>query len=370
MATCSKSLIAYGDTPNFMLGRTLLHDLTQSTEVIDYNTAKERLKFTQKFKYYPVEFFGACVCVLQELYKFFPVEVVLDIIEATQKWLYKIEKKRRDNPNAETPVISFLGANLSLKFEVDLRALYKKQYNTKNPSSKDMRKYVAMFREIANTPIEFRAETTQKGDTLTTSIKEPLLYFAPLPIETEGGKLTNKRGDKPYKVLLEVNAMAVYRVVDVFSKFPLDLPTRLSTANTDNPIYKALIFPLLEMRSSREKNIKTYLTAKARGKKDLPTYPFNCDFYISQIFDLLKFQGLNVRANRLETYIIRACDAFRDKIKIIYKYEIIKNPQGEIIKVRFVFNSQFYKGIEATSNDNEIENTAQNVPMMQTGARV
>ena len=112
MATDSKSLIAYGDTPNLMLGGTLLHNLTQSTEVIGYNTAQERLKFTQKFKYYPVEFFGACVCVLQELYNFFPVEVVLDIVESTQKWLYKIEKKRRDNPNAETPVISFLGAKI------------------------------------------------------------------------------------------------------------------------------------------------------------------------------------------------------------------------------------------------------------------
>ena len=43
MATDSKSLIAHGDTPNLMLGGTLLHNLTQSTEVIGYNTAKERL---------------------------------------------------------------------------------------------------------------------------------------------------------------------------------------------------------------------------------------------------------------------------------------------------------------------------------------
>lgn len=347
-----------------------MHNLTQSNEVVGYDTAQECLRYTRKPKYYPIELFGACICVLQELYKFFPIDYILDIAKATQKALYYFEKRKRENPEAAPKIISFLGASVNLKFEVDLRELYKKQYNGKKPSSNDMRKYVAMFRGIANTPILFEAQTTERGDTLTTSVEEPLLRFDPLPIET-GEKRTHKKGDKPYKILLEVNAMAVYRVLDKFIKFPLDLPARLTTASTDNPVYKSLIYFLLEKRSDIDKKVRAYLAAKAKKKKEIPPYPCKYDFHISQINELLQLCGYKIRPYRLETYIINAFDVFRDKVGIIYKYEIIKNQQGEIVKVSFDFNSQFYKELEAPHNEqqdkNEKSDISQNVaPMMGT----
>lgn len=350
MAEKTKTLITLGESPHLLTGRSLLHNLTQSNEVCEYNTAKERLRYTRKHKYYPIELFGACICVLQELYKYFPVDYIVDIAKATQKALYYFEKRKRENPDTAPQFISFLGADITLKFEIDLRELYKKQYNSKKPGSNDMRKYVALFRDIANTPILFSAETKQGGDTLTTSFNEPLFRFAPLPIET-GEKQPNKKGDKPYKILLKVNAMAVYRVMDTFIKFPLDLPTRLTTASTDNPVYKSLIYLLLEKRSDIDKKVRAYLSAKAKNKKVIPPYPCKYDFHISQITEQLQLQGYKVRPYRLETYIINAFDAFRDKVGIIYKYEIIKNQKGEIINVSFDFNSQFYKELEVPSNE-------------------
>lgn len=347
MAQKAQSLIRVGENPSLITGASLFHNLTQSNDVSGVDTAQERLKHTTKHQYYPIEFFGAIVCVLQELYNYFPVEYIKDLATLTEKTLYYFEKQRREAPENEPKAITFLGTKLS--FEVDLRELYKKQYNTK-PSSNNMRKYVEMFRSIARTPILFEAETKYNGDTLTTSIKEPLLRFAPLPIELGEIRQGGKRGDKPYKITLDVNVMSVYRILSKFVRFPNDLPQRLTAANTDNPVYKALIYPLLERRSDIDKKGRAYMEAKLKGKKDLPPYPFKYDYHISQINEMLNLQGYSVRPYRLENYIINAFDAFRDKVGIIYKYEIIKNQKGEIVKVEFHFNSMFYREAKAPNN--------------------
>lgn len=358
MATNKTTLITNGDSPYFLYSGVMFQNQTQSNVVENYQCDNECIKRGIIDNYPPVELFSAILLLVMETYKQIPQAELLAMAERAEKiWSEKEERFRQLAEDERTSIIT------DFKFDIliNLRALYKEQRGLgkgDKVSTKDLRRYVAMFRHIANTPLYSVLPIRGRRGDVTTEINEPLISFPPLAIEGEA-ITTNKKGDNPYYTKMQVSLRTIYRVGEYFIKFPQDLPRRLTKANTDNPIFNALIYELLRLRAFKDSAIKKYLSGISADNKTPKRKPKNnpcaCDFSLVQI---LQFVKKEIRPNRLENYIINAFEAFKNIVGVIYDYKIIKDSKGQILRVDFLLNSQFHNKEFSKGRTSE-PNTAQ-----------
>lgn len=333
-------LATKGEHPYFKIGWSLYQNLTQKTEITNFGYDNEGISANVANENLPIEIFSALLCIIQDIYDKKSAENIEKLGAMAEEMLRANEIRRRQFDNGERAACI---CDIKITIGVDLRSLYMKQHGGKRPSPKDIRGYYAMFKNIAATKLKFIVPVkTQRGD-IYVNVEEPLISFPPLlSIEEQGEAAAKaKKGDTPYLVTMSVSTMTIYRVGEMFVKFPSDLPTRLTQANTDNPIFKALIYEMLRLRSHKDSDIRGYIKAKNNKVKPLPQNPCYCDFTITQILERLN--GNNIRPNRLEKYVINAFEAFKKTIGIIHDYKIEKDKEGKISRVRFTLNSQFLK---------------------------